>query len=415
LADVVVVGGGPSGLAAAVSLARVGVRDVVVVDREPDAGGVPRHCAHPGFGVTDLGRVVSGPAYAGAWVRRALEHGVDIRTSSTVTGWETTQGAPARFSLDVTSPAGRYAIDAGAVVLATGCRERPRAARLVPGTRPDGVLTTGQLQQAVHLDHQRVGSRAVVVGAEHVSYSAVLTLAEAGCTVVAMTTEHARATSFPAFDLATRLRWRFPLHTRTAVTDIRGHGRVRAVELTDLAGGGRREVECDTVVFTGDWVADHELARRHDVAWDRASSGVTVDTAGRTDVPGVFAVGNLVHPAERADVCAHDGSAVGGAVISWLARSRWPVAGARILVEDPLTWISPSRLSDLTSPPRGRLVMRAEVFRRAPAVVVVQGERELWRGRLRAVVPTRSVSIPARWLATVDRSVGAPDVVVRLT
>ena len=425
MADVVVVGAGPSGLAAAVALRRGGVRDVVVLDREPQAGGVPRHCDHPGFGLADLGRPLSGPGYARAWVARAQQHGVDVRTSSTVTAWRVDDETPAAarrepgsealpIHVDVTSPHGRYVLDAAALVLATGCRERPRSARLVPGTRPEGVLTTGQLQQLVHLEHRPVGSRAVVVGAEHVSYSAVLTLAHAGCDVVAMTTQYARPTTFVPFHLGAQLRWRFPLHTRTVVSDIRGHGRVAGVELRDLESGTRHEVVCDTVVFTGDWIADHELARRHEVAWDRASSGVVVDTGLRTDRPGVFAVGNVVHPAETADVCSRDGSAVAGAVASWLHSRRWTTAAVRVRVQEPLTWISPSVVSDAMSPPRGRFVLRGESFRRAPTLVVEQGGMELWRGRVPALVPTRSLSIPARWLASLNRTSGAPDVVVRL-
>ncbi len=189
--DALVVGAGPAGLAAATALKDAGVGRVVVVEREDEAGGVPRLCEHTGFGLRDLHRVMNGPAYARRWVDRAIASGADIRTRTMVTGW----AAPGRAEL--TGPAGLLRVDACAVVLATGARERSRAARLVPGTRPAGIFTTGQLQQMVHREKLPVGRRAVVVGAEHVSYSAVLTLREAGVRPVALVTDLAALADLP--------------------------------------------------------------------------------------------------------------------------------------------------------------------------------------------------------------------------
>ena len=395
MADVVVVGAGPSGLAAATALRQVGIQDVVVMERERDPGGIPRHSAHLGYGVRDLGRFMTGPAYARAWVRRALAAGVDLRTSTTVTDWTD--------DLDVTatSPSGRYSVRASAIVLATGCRERPRAARLVPGSRPAGVMTTGQLQQLVHVQHRSPGRRAVIVGAEHVSYSAAMTLAEAGCAVVAMTTSEARHTSFGVFDGSARRRWRFPLHTRTTVSDIGGRERVEWVELTDV-DGKTQVVPCDTVVFTGDWIADHELARRHGVEIDRSSTGPVVDASLRTTTPGVFAVGNLLHPAETADVCAIDGRHVAHSVLATLHGAPWPSSSVPIVVDQPLTWVSPARVTDRSNPPRDRFVLRGAAFVRGPTLQVSQGDQVLWRGRRPWLVPTRPIYVPATWLRTVD-------------
>ena len=390
--DVLVVGGGPAGLAAAVALRRLGAERVLVLDREQTPGGVPRHSDHPGYGLRDLGRLLSGPAYARRWTELARQSGAEVRAQATVTSID-----PATLLAEVTAPGGRTLVRPRAVVLATGCRERPRSARLVPGDRPAGVYTTGWLQQLVHLQHQRPGTRAVVVGAEHVSYSAVHTLGQGGCDTVAMVTAEPRHTSYATFDVGARTRYAFPLLTSSQVTAIHGHGRVEAVEVT-RADGAWRTIACDTVVFTGDWVPENELARRTGVPLDAGTRGPVVDTALRTQVPGVFAVGNLVHAAETADVCALDGRHVAHAVLAHLVGASWPVGELAVQVRDPLLWVAPQRLSDGAVPPRHRFVLRTATRLRLARIDVHQGQHLLWSGRLSHGVPTRSSTIGSHWL-----------------
>jgi NADPH-dependent 2,4-dienoyl-CoA reductase/sulfur reductase-like enzyme len=382
---VVVVGGGPAGLAAAIELRRRGVAEVVVLERDAGAGGVPRHCDHTGFGLRDLHRVLGGPAYAARYVTQADRTGVEIRTATTATGWA---GAT---SLDVTSPRGVERLDADAVVLATGCRERPRSARLVAGTRPLGVFTTGALQQLVHLQHARPGRRAVVVGAEHVSFSAVMTLAEAGCRTVAMVTEHRRHQTYaPLKLLAAR---GVPIVTGRRVASIRGRERVEAVELDD-----GRALDCDTVVFTGDWIPDHELARRGGLAIDAGTRGPAIDQQGRTSVPGVFATGNLVHAAETADVAALGSRDVARHVVRFLERPTWASDVLASVVESPLRWVWPTALDPHEAPP-ARFILRVDSFVDAATLTVTQGSVTLWEKRLWRLVPNRSIVVTGGWTA----------------
>lgn len=165
---VAIVGGGPAGADGGDDAAPVGIESVLVLEREQQAVGSPGNSDHTGYGVRDLRTVLTGPAYAERLVRQARDWRVDIRTASTVTDWG---GRPLAHGDE---PGGPARVDAQAVVLATGARERPRSARMVPGDRPSGVLTTGQLQNLVHGRHERsggqVGVRAVVVGAELVSW-----------------------------------------------------------------------------------------------------------------------------------------------------------------------------------------------------------------------------------------------------
>lgn len=267
---------------------------MVVYERELQPGGAPRHTAHIGFGMLDMHRVTTGPRYAAALTRAAERAGVEIEVGRSVRsidgGVVTTTGS-----------SGPTSLAAERIVLATGVRERPRSARLVPGDRPAGVFTTGSLQQFTALHHQRVGTRAVIVGAEDVSCSAVLTLRHAGCSVAAMVTPLPRPDANPLLRLVTAGIRRVPVLTGVGIAEVVGRSRVEAVVLTD----GRR-IECDTVVFTGDWVPEYELARL--ACLEMASTKAPVIDGGfRTSQPGVYAIGNLVHPARNSGVCALDG------------------------------------------------------------------------------------------------------------
>ena len=417
-AGVVVVGAGPAGLSAAAELRRLGAGPVVVADREPEPGGVPRHSWHTGYGLRDLRRVMTGPAYARALVSAALAAGAELRTGATVTGWTT--GPDGTHAVTMTSPAGRETVAAAAVLLATGCRERPRTARLVPGDRPAGVMTTGELQQRVYLGGERLGGRALVVGAEHVSFSAALTLAHAGADVVALVTGHERQQSYTAFRFGAAVRWRVPVWTSSAVRRIAGRGRLEGVEVADVRTGAARFVPCELVVFTGDWIPDHELARLAGLAMDPGTRGPVVDTTLATSLAGVFAAGNLVHAAETADIAAlsgrhaarHIAPALHGGLEGGLegGPARGPGAHAAgpvpVLVEPPLRWISPNAIGAAAPPPLGRFVLRSAGFRRGARLEVRQDGRLLARTRPVRLIPERPVHLGAGWLARIDPAGG---------
>jgi len=394
---VVVIGAGPAGLAAALELRRRGTTDVLVIDRESEAGGIPRHAKHQGFGLRDLRRPLSGPAYARRYAELAASAGAELRTDTMVTDWS--PDGP----LELTGPRGRETIEPDAMIIATGCRERPRSARLVPGSRPDGVMTTGTLQQLVYMKRGRVGRRALIVGAEHVSFSALLTLAHGGARTVGMVTELPRHQSLALFRAGAAVRWRAQLWTRTAVTAIHGRPRVEEVELTDLDSGTTRSVECDTVVFTADWIPDNELAVMGGLEMDRGTRGPRVDTALRTSRPGVLAAGNLLHGAETADVAALSGRHAAIATDGVVRGAHWPERRVPVDCEPPLHWIAPNAVAPRAdAAPRGRFALRSREFARRPKVEIAQDGRRLWSGRVARLVPGRSARLPHDWIGAVD-------------
>ena len=391
---VAIIGGGPAGLTAAAELAPRTDGEVRVIEREAEAGGIPRHSDHPGYGIRDLRRFISGPAYARRLTAMASDAGAVLQTSAMVTGWAGDR------TLQITSPAGRRRLRADAVVLATGARERPRPARLIPGDRPDGVYTTGQLQNLVHLHHTQPGRRAVIIGAELVSWSAVLTLREAGCETVLMTSQYPAAESYAAVRAAGRLALHVPVAARTRVTRINGKNRVESVEIQNLDSGARRTIRCDTVITTGDWIPDNELARAAGLDIDPATRGPRVDTALRTSAPGIFAAGNLLHPVDTADVAALDGRHVAAQVQRWLQTRHTPDPGVSLIADPPLRWIAPQILRPGDPvPARHRLLAWSDAYVPVPRVQATQDGKVLASRHLPwPAAPGRVFRIPSSLL-----------------
>jgi len=404
-ADVLIVGAGPAGLAAALELKKLGVRDIVVTEREPEAGGIPRMCGHIGFGLTDLHRVMTGPAYARKYCELAEAAGIRIHTNTTIIGWNTAAGEDGLSNLSHTSPDGIGTIEAKSVLLATGVRERPRSARLIPGHRPQGVFTTGSLQRFVYEHHLPVGKRAVIVGAERVSLSVVMTLMHAGVKALSMVTELPHHQLYlpvflPAKILYADLLARAPILTNTRVSNILGRPRVEGIELTDLDSGKTQVIECDTVVFTGDWIPENELARRGNVQTRTPSLGPQVDSLFRTSQQGIFAAGNLLRGVETADWAALEGRSAAQSIARYLENAEWSGVRLEVQPEAPIDWICPNVLSPDIRVDGFRF--RSSEFRQNVSLHLTQGGRALYQKRLSRLKANDSINLGSEWVKKVD-------------
>ncbi len=247
--DVIIVGGGPTGLSAARRLADLGIRDVVVLEREPEAGGIPRHCGHLGFGWQSHRRMWTGPRFA-AELRKSAA-GLDVRTAHTVL--ELRQSGHVR----VQNSSGVTELEARQILIATGTRETPRAARFVGGARPHGVMNTGALQQHVYLYGNKPFERPVIIGSEWVSFSAILTCRHLNIHPVAMLEENARITGPRPGGLIARLAFGVRVLTSTKLIAINGHSKVEAIEIERK--GKRLTMACDGVIFTGQFRPENAL------------------------------------------------------------------------------------------------------------------------------------------------------------
>jgi thioredoxin reductase len=289
--DVVVIGGGPAGLATAIALQEQGIKDVVVLEREPEAGGIPRHCGHMGYGYFKRWGLLSGPKLA----KRLRENAssIDVRAHTTVLEFSL------RGTLRVHGPSGISEMGAKKIVLATGTRESSRAARLIGGKRLPGIINTGTLQQEVYLHHAKPFSRPVILGSEWVSFSALMTCRHGGIKPVAMVTEGQRIDAPFYFAAGARFVFGAPVIGGASVIAIHGKDKVEAVEIQ--VNGQTRMIACDGVIVSGKFRSEHALYSSGFLERDGYAPKVT--DGFKTSRPNIYAVGNVLGRLETAGTC----------------------------------------------------------------------------------------------------------------
>jgi NADPH-dependent 2,4-dienoyl-CoA reductase/sulfur reductase-like enzyme len=377
--SVTIIGAGPAGLTAARVLVGAGLRDVLVLERNPEAGGLPRFCEHPGWGVLDMHRFWNGPRYARELVRRA--GGAEILTNVTVTGLE------AGGLVHVSTASGPEVIESRVVLLATGIREMPRGARLVSGTRPWGVTTTGAFQEMVQAG-QIAFRRPVVIGSELVAFSALLTAWHAGVRPVAMIEPGERILAHRPGDLVARYGFGVKVRTGTRLVEIKGIERVEAVVLE--CGGQREMLDCDGVIFTGRFIPEAFLARAGGLGIDPGTGGPVIDNFFRCSDPAFFAAGNLLRPVEHSGVAAGEGARAAAAILRALRGGLpGPEAGLDVTVGGAMRYVYPQRIV-----PEGgvvRLYGRAARAHKGRLRVLADGE--ILSERRVAVLPERRLVV----------------------
>ena len=393
-ADVIIIGGGPSGVAAAVELRRQGVARVVLLDREPHLGGATRHCSHSPFGMREFGRIYLGAAYGRRLAREAEAAGVELRLGHSVTQI----GADGEIA--VTSAHGIEMLSARRVLIATGAREMPRSARLISGDRPLGVVTTGTLQSYVAFHGLMPFQRPLIVGSELVSLSAVFTCLTHGARPVAM------IESAPAPLARAPFSWfpalvGVPFHRGAEIVDIRGVRRVEEVSFR-RADSGVETVACDGVLLTGRFVPESALCRQSEVGVDAGSGGPAIDQDGRCANPLFFASGNVLRAVETGGWAFREGRAVGRTIARDLARDTPARAAVPVGFDAPVKLAVPSLLRrPLDGPPAfpdfqlrftrhatGRLTLELD----GRAVWEKRGD---WRPERRILVPIPSAAFDA--------------------
>jgi thioredoxin reductase len=385
--DVAIIGSGPSGLAAAIALKAAGVDRVAVLEREQQAGGIPRSCGHLAFGLREFRRLLSGPDYSARLVEQAHDAGVEVHTQTTVV--EFLHGG----MLTVSTPNGTFQIEPRRVIYATGVRETPRSARLISGARVQGVLSTGALQSMIYLKQRRPFVRPIVIGSELVAFSALMTCRHAGIHPVAMIEAEQCATARWPCALFPRIRG-IKLHTSTQLLEVKGK---EAVEEVVVAGpdGQQRGIDCDGVILTGRFTPESALARCGHLDVDPATGGPVVDQWGRCSDPSYFATGNLLRPVETAGRSWAEGRRTGQWVAQDLAgKLPKPDKTLNIVIRDKhLKYAMPQLICPIGDT-GGMIDIQMRVTERVSGTLVARSKSgPVWRRALRSR-PERRIRVP---------------------
>jgi len=391
--DVLIIGAGPAGLSAASTLGTLGIENVLVVDREPEAGGIPRFCPHPTFGLADFYRPMSGPAYAARL--RARVDSNRIMTSSTVLRI----GAGRETLLSTLQ--GELTIRPKRILLATGIREMPRSARLVSGDRPRNILTTGALQRIMTEGRPLPFKRPVIVGTELVSFSALLSLRDAGIQAVAMVEEgdrivaHRPADWLARFVLGTPIRFSSRLVRINAAPDDAAW--LASVTISSPDGIETR-LACDAIIFTGRFTPEASLLGHDRHLLDQASRGPAVDQHWRLAADGIYAAGNVLRGVETSAWCAREGVAAARSIAADIL-GRMGSAGQRIPVtpQAPIAFSTPSFIASSTaSNQQLTLGIRMVTAARGRIVLAADG-KPFWRSTVMTARPERRIRISPRF------------------
>jgi len=310
--DVAIVGGGPAGLAAAVGARAGGAERILVIDREREAGGILQQCIHPGFGLHHFGEELTGPEYAQRAIAATLAEGVDVLSSAYVLD------VGADRKLHVTSRAHGFAsIEAGAVVLAMGARERTRGAIRIPGERPAGVMTAGFAQKLVNLGGMLPGKRVVILGSGDIGLVMARRLRLEGVEVVGVFELMPHANGLNRNIVQCLDDFDIPLHLSTTVVAVHGRRRVERVTVAPVDESRRPimarayDIPCDTLLVSIGLIPDNELAHRLGLRLDPVTTGPVVSSTMETSRDGVFACGNVVHIHDLVDYVSAEATLAG--------------------------------------------------------------------------------------------------------
>lgn len=392
-ADAVIIGGGPAGLAAAIALYSKGITNLLILEREKKLGGILRQCIHDGFGLTRFGETLSGPEYASRFVKKAEELGIPYETDTTVI-----EITPDK-KIYAASPGGFQVIQARAVILAMGCRERTRGAISIPGRRPSGVYTAGVAQSYINLYNKMPGREAVILGSGDIGMIMARRLTLEGAHVKAVFEIQPYASGLPRNIEQCLNDYDIPLYLSHSVTDIKGSSRLEGVVVSQVdrklepIPGTEKEYPCDTLILSVGLIPENELSLGAGVILSGDTKGAVVDERFQTSVPGIFAGGNVLHVHDLVDFVSLEAEALAESAAEYLRQGTLPPCPLRVCSDGSAGQIIPQKISgtrDFT------LYLRVKAPVKNCAIELHQGGKLILSKKMPKALPAEMIQLEVK-------------------
>ncbi len=343
-AEIVIIGGGPAGLAAAVAAKEAGCNDILILERDIRLGGILNQCIHNGFGLHTFHEELTGPEYAKRYITKVKELGIAYKLHTMVLSIDKNKNVTAMNHID-----GLFTIEARTIILAMGCRERSRGALSIPGYRPAGIFSAGTAQHYVNIEGYMPGKEVVILGSGDIGLIMARRMTLEGAKVKCVAELMPYSGGLKRNIVQCLEDFNIPLRLSTTVIDIAGKERVESVTLAQVdeyrkpIPGTEEVIPCDTLLLSVGLIPENELSRALGVSISEVTSGPVVDESLETSVPGVFACGNVLHVHDLVDYVSEEASLAGSCAANWVINQK--IDSVPVEVSGGIRYSVPSRIS----------------------------------------------------------------------